>query len=155
MCALTVCFSLEAVDVTNHANAGFMSILSKVVGNSSWVREVAMSARAFDASEALQVGFVSRVLPSNEEAATQTFDLAERVGSKSLAYIQMTKLLLNHKVGIPGGKHSVSDYIRLDGNDEIDRQPIRTWTSNYSEIQLTKDLDQALGVGSIKSASKL
>ena len=111
ICALTACFSLETVNVTNPANTGFVSLLSKVVGNSSWVREVAMSARAFDASEALQVGFVSRVLRSNAEAATQTFDLAERVGSKSLASIQMTKLLLDRKVGIPGGKHSVQNQI--------------------------------------------
>ena len=82
------------MDLANTANHGFVSLISKAVANSSWVHEVTMSARAFDANEALLVGFVSGVLRSNKEAVSQALDLAERVGGRSLVAIQTTKQTL-------------------------------------------------------------
>ena len=107
ICALTACFSLEKVDLANTANRGFLSLISKAVAKSSWVHEVTMSIRPFDANEALLVGFVSGVLRSNEEAMLQVLDLAERIGGRSLVAIQTTKqtLLRSRRLEDSEGKH--------------------------------------------------
>ena len=98
---------MEKADLANTANHGFVSLISTVVANRSWVHEVTMSARAFDANEALLVGFVSGVLPSDKEAVSHALDLAERIGGRSLVAIQTTKqtLMRSRQLQDPEGKH--------------------------------------------------
>ena len=66
-----------------------------------------MSARAFDANEALLVGFVSGALRSNKEAVSQALDLAERFGGRGLVAIQTTKqtLMRDRQLEDPESKH--------------------------------------------------
>ena len=92
---MTTCFSLEEADLTNTDSDGFIPLFSQVVASSSWVSEVTMSARAFDANEALQVGFVSGILHTKEEMISQALDLADRIGNKSSNPIHMTKQMIS------------------------------------------------------------
>ena len=97
---------MEKVDLANTASHGFSSLISKEVANSSWVHEITMSTREFDANEALLVGFVSGVLRSDKEVMLQALDLAERIGGRSLVAIQTTKqsLLRSRRLEDPESK---------------------------------------------------
>ena len=55
-------FSIKEVDVGLAADIGTLQRLPKVIGNHSLARELAYTARAFGAEEAMSLGFVSRVV---------------------------------------------------------------------------------------------
>ena len=59
-------FSIKEVDVGLAADVGTLQRMPKIVGNEGLVRELAYTARHFSAQEALQFGFVTRVLDSRE-----------------------------------------------------------------------------------------
>lgn len=86
------------------ADIGTLSRLPKIVGSTSWVKDVCLSARYFDAAEALSVGFVSQVHESKAAALAAAFKLAGLIASKSPIAVQGTKELLNH-----ARDHSVED----------------------------------------------
>ena len=52
-------FSVKEVDIGIAADVGTLQRLGKVVGSDSWVRDVCLTARNFDAEEAFRVGLVS------------------------------------------------------------------------------------------------
>ncbi|KAF2197895.1 ClpP/crotonase [Delitschia confertaspora ATCC 74209] len=90
-------FSVKEVDIGLAADVGTLSRLPKAVGNFSWVKEVALSARIFGAEEAIRVGFVSRVIPAGKAAAVEEgLKLAKLIASKSPVAVQGTKELLNY-----------------------------------------------------------
>jgi delta(3,5)-delta(2,4)-dienoyl-CoA isomerase len=60
-------FSVKEVDIGLAADIGTLSRLPHAVGNMSWVKDVALSARVFRSEEALRVGLVSRVVRDKEE----------------------------------------------------------------------------------------
>jgi len=70
----------------------------------SWVKEVCLTARDFDAAEAANVGFVSKVYGTKEEAVGAGIALAEKLSRKSPVAVQGTKEILNH-----ARDHSVAD----------------------------------------------
>jgi len=96
ICAKDTRFSVKEVDIGLAADIGTLARLPKVVGNSSWVKEVCLSAREFGADEALAVGFVSQVHASKEAALNAALRLAGLIASKSPVAVQGTKELLNH-----------------------------------------------------------
>ncbi|KAI1178679.1 enoyl CoA hydratase-like protein [Nemania sp. FL0916] len=96
ICAKDAKFSVKEVDIGLAADIGTLSRLPKIVGNHSWVKEVCLSARFFDAHEALAVGFVSQVLESKAEAVAAATKLAVLIASKSPVAVQGTKEILNH-----------------------------------------------------------
>lgn len=49
------------------ADVGSLARFPKIVGNESFTREVALTGREFNAKEALDVGFVSRVVTGGKE----------------------------------------------------------------------------------------
>jgi len=59
-------FSIKEVDVGLASDIGTLQRMPKIVGNEGLVRELAYTARHFSAQEALQFGFVTRVLDSRE-----------------------------------------------------------------------------------------
>lgn len=65
----------------------------KIVGNGSIARELALTARDFDADEALRIGFLSRVVDGGRDGVTQSaIELAEQIASKSPIAVIGTKV---------------------------------------------------------------
>lgn len=89
-------FAVKEVDIGLAADLGTLSRLPKLVGSTSWVKDVCLSARDFSAEEALAVGFVSQVHDSKDAAVAAGTKWAEFVASKSPVAVQGTKELLNH-----------------------------------------------------------
>ena len=97
-------FAVKEVDIGLAADIGTLARLPKIVGSTSWVKDVCLTARNFSAEEALGVGFVSRVLGSKGEAVVKAVEMAASVAAKSPVAVQGTKELLNH-----ARDHSVSE----------------------------------------------
>lgn len=96
LCADDTRFSVKEVDIGLAADVGTLSRLPKVMGGlTSWVKDVCLSAREFDAAEAFRVGFVSRVLPDKDELIKEGLKLAKLVASKSPVAVQGTKNILD------------------------------------------------------------
>ena len=67
----------------------------KIVGNGSLTRELALTARDFDADEALRIGFLSRVVDGGRDGVTEAaVKLAEQIASKSPIAVIGTKVRL-------------------------------------------------------------
>jgi delta(3,5)-delta(2,4)-dienoyl-CoA isomerase len=64
-------FSVKEVDIGIAADIGTLSRLPHAVGNFSWVKEVALSARIFGADEAQRVGLISAVYKDKEEGVSE------------------------------------------------------------------------------------
>ncbi|KAI0451104.1 enoyl CoA hydratase-like protein [Xylaria acuta] len=107
ICSKDAKFSVKEVDIGMAADIGTLSRLPKIVGNHSWVKDVCLSARFFDADEALSVGFVSRVLENKSEAIGSATKLASLIASKSPVAVQGTKEILNYS-----RDNSVADGLR-------------------------------------------
>lgn len=96
ICSKDTKFSVKEVDIGLAADIGTLSRLPKIVGSHSWIKEVCLSARFFNADEALAVGFVSRVLENKAKAIEAATELAVLIASKSPVAVQGTKDILNH-----------------------------------------------------------
>ncbi|KAI0411941.1 enoyl CoA hydratase-like protein [Xylaria grammica] len=107
ICSKDAKFSVKEVDIGLAADIGTLSRLPKVVGNHSWVKEVCLSARFFNADEAFAVGFVSRVLENKAKAIEAATEMATLIASKSPVAVQGTKDILNHS-----RDNSVADSLR-------------------------------------------
>ena len=104
LCTPCTTFSVKEVDVGIAADLGTLSRLPRIVGNASWVKDVCMSARPFSADEAVNVGFVSRVVEDRTEDALR---MAEVLAEKSPVAVQGTKEVLNY-----ARDHGVGDSLR-------------------------------------------
>lgn len=96
LCAADTRMAVKEVDIGLAADIGTLSRLPKAVGSSSWVKDVCLSARFFDAAEALRVGFVSEVHESKAAAVAAGVGKAALLAEKSPVAVQGTKELLNH-----------------------------------------------------------
>jgi delta(3,5)-delta(2,4)-dienoyl-CoA isomerase len=110
ICSSDVKFAVKEVDIGLAADIGTLTRLPKIVGNFSWVKDVALSARVFGAEEAYRVGFVSQVHETKEKAIEAGVKMAELLASKSPVAVQGTKELLNH-----ARDHNVADSLRYTG----------------------------------------
>ena len=95
ICSEDTKFSVKEVDIGLAADIGTLTRLPKIVGNTSWVKDVSLTARTFDAVEALKVGFVSAIHSTKEKAVDEAIRWAALVASKSPVAVQGTKELLN------------------------------------------------------------
>lgn len=97
ICAAETRFAVKEVDIGLAADIGTLSRLGKVVGAGSWVKDVCLSARIFDAEEAHRVGFVSWVAEKGGKQAVveEAVRWAGVVAGKSPVAVQGTKELLN------------------------------------------------------------
>ncbi|TDZ26111.1 Delta(3 5)-Delta(2 4)-dienoyl-CoA isomerase [Colletotrichum sidae] len=107
ICARNTRFSVKEVDIGLAADLGTLSRLPKIVGSTSWVKDVCLSARDFSAEEALAVGFVSQVHENKTAAVDAGLRLAGFIAGKSPVAVQGTKELLNH-----ARDHSVAENLR-------------------------------------------
>jgi len=95
--ASCVKLSIKEVDIGLAADIGTLQRFPKIVGNDSLTRELAYSARNFDASEAQAIGFVSKVTEQGLAAVVaEAVALAKEIASKSPVAVQSTKALLLH-----------------------------------------------------------
>lgn len=89
-------FSVKEVDIGIAADIGTLTRLPHSVGNHSFVKDVALSARVFGSDEALQHGLVSRVYKDKTEAVDEGLKLASLIASKSPVAVVGTKELINY-----------------------------------------------------------
>lgn len=99
-CDIRICqansrFSIKEVDIGMASDVGIHQRLQKVTGNSSWVRELALTGRDFDASEALAYGYVSRICQNQEEVLSEAIKTAVIIAEKSPVAVSATKMSLN------------------------------------------------------------
>jgi len=96
ICTSDVKFCVKEVDIGLAADVGTLSRFPKVVGGlTSWVKEVVLSARPFDAEEAFHNNFVSKVVSSKEELIQEGYRLAQYIASKSPVAVQGSKNILD------------------------------------------------------------
>ncbi|PTB54799.1 hypothetical protein M431DRAFT_85218 [Trichoderma harzianum CBS 226.95] len=107
ICASNTRFAVKEVDIGLAADIGTLARLPKIVGSTSWVKDVCLTARDFSAQEALAVGFVSQVHEGKEKTVQVAIDLAANIAEKSPVAVQGTKELLNH-----ARDHSTVDTLR-------------------------------------------
>lgn len=88
--------AVKEVDIGLAADIGTLARLPKIVGSTSWVKDVCLSGRDFSSEEALQVGFVSQVHENKEKTVQAAMELASRLAEKSPVAVQGTKELLNY-----------------------------------------------------------
>ncbi|KAM0554999.1 hypothetical protein ACHAPJ_006347 [Fusarium lateritium] len=129
ICASNTRFAVKEVDIGLAADIGTLARLPKLVGSTSWVKDVCLTARDFSAQEALSVGFVSQVHEGKEAAVHAGVALATTLADKSPVAVQGTKELLNY-----GRDNSVAESLRYT----------RVW--NAAAVQ-GKDFSQALMSG--------
>lgn len=96
LCTNTTRFAVKEVEIGIAADIGTLARLPKSVGNASWVRDVCLTGRVFDAEEARREGFVSEVCVDKAEAIASGLRLCERIAEKSPVAVQGTKELLNY-----------------------------------------------------------
>jgi delta(3,5)-delta(2,4)-dienoyl-CoA isomerase len=90
-------FSVKEVDIGLAADIGTLSRLPKAVGSFSWVKEVCLSAREWNAEEASRVGYVSSVVQGGRaEVLSKSLELAATIAQKSPIAVWGTKELLNY-----------------------------------------------------------
>jgi delta(3,5)-delta(2,4)-dienoyl-CoA isomerase len=87
----TARFRVNEADIGIIASFGTLRLLPKVVSNSTWIHDITLSAREFDAKEALRVGFVSSVWKSGDEAICEGIKLAEMIAARSPSSTKMAK----------------------------------------------------------------
>lgn len=92
----TTQFSVKEVDIGLAADIGTLSRLPHSVGNHSWIKEIALSARIFGSDEALQHGLVSRVFEDKDKAVAGALELAGLIATKSPVAVQGTKQIINY-----------------------------------------------------------
>lgn len=106
-CATNTRFAVKEVDIGLAADIGTLARLPKIVGSTSWVKDVCMTARDFGAQEALAAGFISQVHETKEKTVAAAIETAKLLASKSPIAVQGTKELLNY-----GREHSTADSLR-------------------------------------------
>ncbi|KAK4086488.1 enoyl-CoA hydratase/isomerase family protein [Purpureocillium lilacinum] len=107
ICAADTRLAVKEVDVGLAADIGTLARLPKIVGSTSWVKDVCLSARDFSAQEALAQGFVSQVHGDKAAAVAAATNMARTLAGKSPVAVQGTKELLNY-----GREHNTADSLR-------------------------------------------
>lgn len=82
LCAKDAVFCLKEIDLAIAADLGSLQRLPPLIGHGRVV-EMALSARKIPASEAAQIGLVTRICQTQEDLRSQTFALATAIAKKS------------------------------------------------------------------------
>lgn len=93
ICSSNTVFSVREVRMGLAADVGTLQRLPKITGNSSWVNDVCLTGRNFDAEQALRVGLVSRVL-NEGDLERQALDLCQSIAVNSPVAVVGTKKAL-------------------------------------------------------------
>ena len=95
LCTKDTQFCVKEVDIGLAADVGTLSRFPKVVGLSSWAKEVVLSARPFSADEAIHNNFVSRSYDNQPQLLQEGLKLAQLIASKSPVAVQGSKNILD------------------------------------------------------------
>lgn len=104
LCTRDARFSVREVEIGLAADVGTLSRLPKSGVSMSFVKDVALSARDWDADEALRVGFVSGVFDTKAQALERAHELGRLIATKSPVAVQGTKEVINFS-----RDHSIED----------------------------------------------
>ena len=104
ICTKDVRFSVREVNVGLAADVGTLTRLPYTQVPMSWIKDVCLTARDFDAQEALSVGFVSSVFDTKKAAIDRAMELAKLIATKSPIAVQGTKAVINYS-----RDHSIAD----------------------------------------------
>ncbi len=88
-------FCVKEVDLSIVADIGTLQRLPRLIGEGR-ARELALTARVFDSTEALAMGLVSRVLPSSTDLLAYAREQAHIIAQKSPLAVRGTKHILNY-----------------------------------------------------------
>lgn len=113
LCSKDTIFCVKEVDIGIASDVGILARLPKVVGSYTWVKDVTMTGRNFDADEALRVGFVSSVLPTKKNAVEEAFRIAKNLSQKSPVAVQTVKHFLDYSRGRTVGEGVYKHFSRL------------------------------------------
>jgi len=95
LCDATSKFTIKEIDIGMAADIGTLQRLPFIIGNDSFLREIAYTGRIFEGEEALKQGLVSQVFKSKEELLENAFKLAQTIADKSPVGIWGIKKTLN------------------------------------------------------------
>ena len=100
LCAAKTTFCVKEVDIGLAADVGTLSRIGKVIGLSSFCKEICLTARPFSAAEAYHNNFVTRVVDGGKaELIAAGLELATLIASKSPVAVQGTKNILDASWG--------------------------------------------------------
>lgn len=126
-------FSVREVDLGLAADMGTLQYLPKIIGNDGLMREMVLTARNFDTSEAKDMGLVNKVLPDLASLIDHAVKVATLIASKSPIAVQGSKVNLNFS-----RDNSVRDGLRF----------MAAWNSSMLQ---SEDLPQAAMAVATKS----
>uniref|UniRef100_A0A1W7RAD1 Delta(3,5)-Delta(2,4)-dienoyl-CoA isomerase, mitochondrial n=1 Tax=Hadrurus spadix TaxID=141984 RepID=A0A1W7RAD1_9SCOR len=95
-CTEDAYFKVKEIDAGMAPDLGALQRLPKIVGNESLIRELIFSCAKVYASEAKEVGLVSRIFPTKDAMVTAALELAKNIAKKSPVAVQGTKVALNY-----------------------------------------------------------
>jgi len=136
ICTEDAKFCIKEAALGLAADVGTLARLPKIVGNDSVVRELALTARNFDAAEARSMGLVSTVAPTQEAAMAEAQRVAGLIAANSPVGVVGTKRNLNY-----ARDHSVQESLDY----------VSTW--NAAMIQ-TDDLGKAISASMSKTRAE-
>ena len=129
-------FSIREIDIGLAADVGILQRIQKIVGNDSWGRELAYTARDFTGCEGLDYGFISKIYKNEEECLDAALKTASKIASKSPIAVQGSKLAMNY-----ARDHSIDDSLE--------------WMLNWNQSQLaTNDILQNIAAKTTKTEAK-
>ncbi len=103
--------SIKEVDIGLTSDIGTLQRIVKISGNISWVKQIALTARIFDADEAFQNGLISQVEDTKEKAIESALNIAKIIVSKSPVAVQGTKESINYALD-----HTINDGLEQIAN---------------------------------------
>jgi enoyl-CoA hydratase/carnithine racemase len=83
------------VDIGMAADLGTLQLFPQRVGNQSTFKELAFTGRYMKAAEALQIGFVSRILEDRTQLEAALMETAQSIAAKSPVGVYTLKQTLN------------------------------------------------------------
>lgn len=128
-------FSLKEVDLAIVADVGSLQRLPHLIGEGQ-VRELAFTARQFDAAEAQAMGLINRVYPDSDALWDGVQAIAATIAAKSPLAVRGIKQALNY-----GRDHRVADGL----------EQVATWNA---AMLLSADLKESVTAQSEKRAPR-
>lgn len=102
-------FSIRETRMAMVADLGTLQRIGAIIGH-GWTRELALTGRDFDASQALRIGFLTHVYPDRDALLEEGFKMASEIAQLSPVTVQGVKETLNfsRNFGVAAGLEFVA-----------------------------------------------